>query len=227
MKVITLIISLSLVLLIPVALCQTDDGTEILPQQKHDQAQRERLETLQKQLEGMQEMMNKNMRKNFEEMDQMMKQFEKGFQDDFFEDDFFQGDSSLQKRLNQLLHGFGNIEFDRDRDYKWKETPKERILELKFVPVKDSPVDIKVTKDKITIKGKSESKQKTIVNGKVQELISIINFDKSLSVPADVDGNKAIIEEMKGGIRIRLPKKHVMSKDLKKPLKPSKDDQTI
>jgi HSP20 family molecular chaperone IbpA len=78
---------------------------------------------------------------------------------------------------------------------EWKETKSGRILELK--PQAGQKLDIDVTKDLITIKGKTEQKSE---NGTFMS-----SFSNAFPVPADCDSTKVKMQQKDGKILVELP----------------------
>lgn len=186
-------------------------------------SQREQIhEQMQRQLELMRKMMDEAFGGQDQGLDKMFDQFHR----DFFDDDFFQ-DPFFGPRSRDLFEKFEDMEFDYQRDYRWDENDNERILTFKFKPLKDTPIDIKVTKDTVTIKGKVKIERSNDELNNRLKSISIKEFHKTIPVPQDCEGSKAKIEQTKEGIRIRIPKigkaqSRVKPKATRKPLEEKK-----
>jgi hypothetical protein len=156
----------------------------------------------------------------FEELikmrNQMLKEMNEAFQNEDFssdsligkimeDQDFTQGGMNLSKSKTNLYES------------RWEENDKERILIIKPLK-KDVPLDIKINNQMISIGAKEIKKE----NGNSFSS----NFMSSSSLPMDVDGDKAEIDQKNDEILVRLPK--VMFKDIEKNKKnqKNKDDGT-
>ena len=127
--------------------------------------------------------------KRFEEL---IKKFHGSDMNSFFQDDNF----------SQFLDDWDPYEGLAQGSSHWMETPKERILIMKYKSQKDSPIDIKIEKGKIQIKGTSEEVSEM---GGVKSK-SVSTFHQTYSIPSDVDAEKAIFENKNGEILIKFPK---------------------
>lgn len=105
-------------------------------------------------------------------------------------DDSFSGE--FEKRMEDMMKRFGGIgpgnpfdQFDSQAigSYDWEETPTEKILKIKVTQSKDQPLDIKIENGMISIKGIAETLSGTGAN----KIKSRINFQKSFSLPTDID----------------------------------------
>lgn len=112
-------------------------------------------------------------------------------------------------------------------EYDWRETETQKILALKVKQVKDKPLDIKIEKGQIKLKGdvESVSENKT----KKSKRISKVHFERSFSIPEDVDQTNPEFENKGGEFLIKF-KKLSATKPNPKPLAPKKslpkDDRT-
>lgn len=102
----------------------------------------------------------------------------------------------------------------------WTESETHRVLTVKVKQIKDKPLDIKIQNGMVTLKGQTES-----VAGNSK---SISNFQKSYSIPSDVDQTNPEFENSTDQILIKF-KKLNQSKTIKKkviestPKKPIKE----
>lgn len=133
------------------------------------------------------------------QVDKVLKSFDPGSFQKFFDDDNFDKMLKHGKPSKGLSEG----------DFRWLETPKEKILVLKMTMAKDSPLDIKIENNHIVVKGTviEKKEQKTSQGSNFYEISRDIN--KTFPVPRDVDGNRAQFEFKAGEVLIKLPKKQV------------------
>ncbi len=129
--------------------------------------------------------------KRFEEL---MEKFHGNDMGSFFDDDNF----------NQFLDDWDPFVGLSQGSSHWMETPKERILILKYKAPKDSPVDIKIEKGKIQIRGSTEEVSES---GGIKSK-SVSSFNQLYTIPSDVDGARATFENKNGEILIKFPKKN-------------------
>lgn len=127
--------------------------------------------------------------KKFEEL---LKRFHGDDMDSFFQDD----------NLGQFLDDWDPFEGLTQGSSHWIDTPKERILILKYKAPKDSPIDIKIEKGIIQIKGSSE--EVSDVGGVKTK--SITTFNQSYNIPSDVDAAKVKFENKDEEILVKFPK---------------------
>lgn len=133
------------------------------------------------------------------DIDKVLKSFDPGAFQKFFDDDHF----------NMMIDKIDRTQGLGEGDYRWLETPKEKILILKMTMPDDAPFDIKIENNHIVVKG-------TIIEKKEQRTAQGTNFyettrtiNKTFPVPSDVDGDKAQFESKPGEVLIKLPKKNV------------------
>lgn len=107
----------------------------------------------------------------------------------------------------------------------WTESETHRVLTVKVKQIKDKPLDIKIQNGMITLKGQTES---SVGNSK-----SISNFQKSYSIPSDVDQSNPEFENSADQILIKfkklnqskIVKKKVIESTPKKPIKETSPSQ--
>lgn len=141
----------------------------------------------------------------------------------------------MNARMEKLMKNFGNGnaedffsglgEGDVVGEYEWRETKTHQILSLKVKQIKDRPLDIKIKKGKIVMKGDVES-QTAKENRKT---ITRVRFEREFSIPAGVDETNPEFENKKGELLIKFKKKVTAAppkKDLM-PVAPNPNDQTI
>lgn len=125
------------------------------------------------------------------------------------------GTDDLFKDMEKMFEdeaGFQSFSVTPSYETEWQESSSGRTL-LITPKNKDQQLDIDVTNDLITIKGKNE--QKTLSGS------SLSSFSNSFSVPEDCDGTKVKIDQKDGKILVFLPYKSVKSV----PIQPKKGDR--
>jgi HSP20 family molecular chaperone IbpA len=152
--------------------------------------------------------------------------------------------ANLEKRMMDMMkqfnqHGLDNV-FDQSPgtvvgEYDWVESDKYKTLKLKVTQVKDHPLDIKIEKGMIKFKGNVESVSGQGKNKTKQR----ISFERSFSLPDDVDQTNPEFENKGGELLIKFKKliptimnKSKSQKPTKKsedriPVAPSGDDLSI
>lgn len=139
---------------------------------------------------------------------------------------------NLEKRMMDMMkqfdqQGFDNV-FDQSPgtvvgEYDWVESDKHKTLKLKVTQVKDQPLDIKIEKGMIKFKGNVESVSGQGKNKTKQR----ISFERSFSLPDDVDQTNPEFENIGGEMLIRF-KKLRSSVNKSKPLvSPKKSEERI
>lgn len=110
----------------------------------------------------------------------------------------------MMKRFSQQggLPGFdiGELEGPVVGEYDWITTDTQRILKIKVKQIKDKPLDIKIEKGMVKIKGDVESTQGT---GK-KKVVRKVNFERSFSLPDDVDQTNPEFENKDGEFLIKF-----------------------
>jgi HSP20 family molecular chaperone IbpA len=117
---------------------------------------------------------------------------------------------SLEKRMQDMMKnfddgddfGFGQMEGPVVGEYDWLENENSKTLKIKVKQIKDHPLDIKIQKGEIKIKGDVEA---TEGNGK-HKSISKISFERSFGLPDDVDQNNPEFENKNGEMLIKFKK---------------------
>ena len=170
-------------------------------------------------------------------------------QDEEFQKQIEEIMKSREEMLNSLLNGHGDIEkkmieimkrfsqqagtpgFDLDEfegpvvgEYDWVVTDKQRIFKVKVKQVKGSPLDIKIEKGMIRIKGVVESVES---HGK-KRVKKNVKFERTFSIPDDVDQTNPEFENKEGEVLIKF--KRLESAQLKKTAPPTslkKNDERV
>lgn len=145
----------------------------------------------------------------------------------------------MMKRFSQQggLPGFdiGELEGPVVGEYDWIVSDTQKILKIKVKQIKDKPLDIKIEKGMVKIKGEVESTQGS---GK-KKVVRKVNFERSFSLPDDVDQTSPEFENKDGEFLIKF--KRLASAKYKKtqsppavkkvdervPVGPNSDDLTI
>jgi HSP20 family molecular chaperone IbpA len=98
--------------------------------------------------------------------------------------------------------GFGldNFEGPVVGEYNWIDTDSQKILKLKVKQIKDRPLDIKIEKGMINIKGDVESIDGTGKN----KVVKKTHFERGFSIPNDVDQSNPEFENKEGELLIKF-----------------------
>ncbi|MBT3586545.1 MAG: Hsp20/alpha crystallin family protein [Halobacteriovoraceae bacterium] len=233
-------LSLILLLLAFEALAQSSSSSspQTNDQRELERIKREDFTKMKKHIQKQLEERNSYLKKYFH--GSLFENFEKNFERMF--DNF---DPEMSKKLEQLFGGDDFSGFDRlfqdaylnpnmmPDTHQWKETPEGHILTLKIKVAENTPLDIKITKEKVTIKATVVEEAKSTQNGVKRHSIRQYQLNRVFPIPVGCDPDKAKFKNIEGQIIITFPKKAPGSKSLKKgkgpiqPLKPSKKDRTI
>jgi HSP20 family molecular chaperone IbpA len=179
---------------------------------------------------------NPDLDKQIEEVMKAREEMLRSLMDDSFSSDF-------EKRMQEMMKRFGsgNLDFGFDHleqfgmgDSEWSESSTHRLLALKIHQIKDRPLDIKIEKGMIRIKGDTE-----VVSGpKNRQSKSIMKFERQYSIPQDVDQNNPEFENKNNEMVIKFKKKEIskvkskgktesIKENEKKPIKPTDDSLSI
>ena len=127
--------------------------------------------------------------------------------DDSAFNDFDKRFEDMIKRFN--LKDFNLNGFDTDGkilgEYDWQETNTERIFLLKVKQIKDKPRDIKIEKGKIHLKGDVEVISEENNHSKRKQATHI-HFERSISIPEDVDQSNPSFDNKEGVLYIKFKK---------------------
>jgi hypothetical protein len=147
---------------------------------------------------------------------QMLKEMHEAFQNEDFKSNSLLG--KIFEDQDFMSSGM-NLGASKTNLYesRWEENEKERILIIKPLK-KDVPLDIKINNQMISIGSKEVKKE--------QGHSFSSNFMSSTSLPMDVDGNKAEIDQKNDEILVHLPKVRVNEKTNQKNFQKNKDDGT-
>jgi HSP20 family molecular chaperone IbpA len=136
----------------------------------------------------------------------------------------------MMKRFSGPNLGLGQLEGPVVGEYDWTETDTHKILKIKVKQIKDRPLDIKIEKGMINIKGDVESTEGTGKN----KIIRRVNFQRGFSIPSEVDQNTPEFESSEGEILIKFKrltpaKKSEVKKSIpdRTPVLPGKDELSI
>lgn len=155
------------------------------------------------QMEDEQRMMQKQIEEIMKHRQEMLRSL---LNDDSFGD--------MEKQMQEMTKRF----FDNDDftsgnvvgEYNWNENEKYRILSLKVKQIKDQPLDIKIEKGQIKIKGDVEEVSKNKAKTK-------IHFERMFSIPRDVDDKNPEFENKAGELLIKFKKKSISAPKSKTP----------
>jgi HSP20 family molecular chaperone IbpA len=156
------------------------------------------------------------------------------------------GNGDMEQKMLEMMRRFsqqgGLPSFDDEElggpvvgEYDWIVTDAHKILKIKVKQLKDRPLDIKIEKGMLKIKGDVESTQGA---GK-KKIVRKVNFERSFSLPDDVDQTSPEFENKDGEFLIKFKrlaitrfKKTVPTAPIKKsdervPVSPNSDDLNI
>ena len=88
-------------------------------------------------------------------------------------------------------------------EYDWRENATHKIFVLKVKQIKNKPLDIKIEKGQIKLKGDVESVEQN--NSKFKR-ITKAHFERIFSIPNDVDRNDPEFENKAGELLIKFKK---------------------
>ena len=155
------------------------------------------------------------------------------------------GNGDIEKKMQEMIKrfsqqgGMSGLDFDDFEgpnvgESDWITTEKQKILKIKVKQIKDRPLDIKIEKGTVKIKGEVESVSGSGNNKSVKK----VNFEQTISIPKDVDQTSPEFENLDGEVLIKFNrlqsskvKKSVPAKIIQKneriPIVPSSVDVTI
>lgn len=147
----------------------------------------------------------------------------------------------FESRMLEIMKRFGDAssfgsafdQFDSPvvGEYDWTENDKEKILKIKVKQVKDKPLDIKIEKGMIKIKGDVETTQ-----GSGKNVVKrAMKFEKSFSLPNDIDQSNPLFENKGENLLIKfkklasnkINKKEVIKESERMPVAPDQGDLSI
>lgn len=156
------------------------------------------------------------------------------------------GNGDMEQKMMEMMRKFsqqggmpgfdiGELEGPVVGEYDWIVTDTQKILKIKVKQIKDKPLDIKIEKGMVKIKGDVESTQGT---GK-KKVVRKVNFERSFSLPDDVDQTSPEFENKDGEFLIKF--KRLVKAEFKKtapppaakkideriPVSPNSDDLNI
>lgn len=128
------------------------------------------------------------------------------------EDDSF---SNFDKRFNDLIKKFEDDSFGGSMqglqmggvvgEYDWRETDTHQILGVKVKQIKDRPLDIKIEKGFVRLKGDVEEVL-DYSSRKGGKKVSKVHFERSFSIPDGVDQTNPEFENRGGELLIKFKK---------------------
>ena len=86
------------------------------------------------------------------------------------------------------------------------QTPSEIIIRALVAGVKPEDLDIAITRDMVTVKGKRVEQKDTAEDGYVYQELYWGAFERTVVLPAEVDVDQAEASEKHGLLTIKLPK---------------------
>lgn len=132
----------------------------------------------------------------------------------------------MMKRFSAPGLGMDELEGPVVGSYDWVVTSSQKILKIKVKQIKDHPLDIKIEKGIIKIKGDVESTKGTGKN----KVVSKSSFERSFTLPDDVDQTTPEFENKEGEFLIKFKRLKTASKPSprdRQPVAPSSDDLSI
>lgn len=126
---------------------------------------------------------------------------------------FSQFDDQFQDRFNNLIKKFEQNNFGGMPDlqmgavvgeYDWRETDTQQILVIKVKQIKDKPLDIKIEKGQVRLKGDVEEVRAN--SSRKNKKISKVHFERSFSIPDGVDQTTPEFENKDGELLIKFKK---------------------
>lgn len=123
-----------------------------------------------------------------------------------FDDDFGDRFNDLIKKFEQDNFGaMPNVEMGAVvGEYDWRETETHQILVIKVKQIKDRPLDIKIEKGFVRLKGDVEEVQASPSHK--SKKISKVHFERSFSIPEGVDQTTPEFENKDGELLIKFKK---------------------
>ncbi len=147
------------------------------------------------------------------------------------EDDSF---SNFDKRFNDLIKKFDDDSFGGSMqglqmgavvgEYDWRETETHQILAVKVKQIKDRPLDIKIEKGFVRLKGDVEEVL-DYPSRKGGKKVSKVHFERSFSIPEGVDQANPEFENKDGELLIKFKKLKPMKSSPEKKNKVKKENQ--
>lgn len=153
------------------------------------------------------------------------------------------GFQNFDKQFEDLIKRFDKENFGSGPDmdasevigeYDWRETPTHQVFVLKVKQIKDKPLDIKIEKGQIKLKGDVESVD--LSNPKSKKNTNV-HFEKTFAIPIGVDQSNPEFENKAGELLIKFKKlkatkappkiKNTIKEEQRRPIDKDADDLTI
>ncbi len=144
-----------------------------------------------------------------------------------FDDDSFK---DMENRMQEMMKRFSGKDFNFNSDsffggavvgqYDWVEDDKYKVLKIKVTQIKDRPLDIKIEKGQIKIKGDVETVENQKSKNKVKQKV---HFERIFSIPAGVDEKNPEFENKDGELLIKFKKTSLTGKAQKRPSNSEKE----
>lgn len=138
------------------------------------------------------------------------------FNDDSFKD--------MENRMQEMMKRFAGEDFNFNSDsffggavvgqYDWVEDDKYKVLKIKVTQIKDRPLDIKIEKGQIKIKGDVETAENQKSKNKIKQKV---HFERIFSIPSGVDEKNPEFENKDGELLIKFKKTNSSGKAQKRP----------
>lgn len=152
------------------------------------------------------------------------------------------GFQNFDKRFEDLVKQFQQNNFNMPGlpgledgpvvgEYDWRESDTHQIFVLKVKQIKDRPLDIKIEKGRILLKGDVESISESVAKDKSKKSkrISKVHFERSFSIPDGVDQTNPQFENVGEELLIKFKKLKLSNKlrDEPRPLVKDANDLEI
>ena len=134
---------------------------------------------------------------------------------------------SLQSEINRLFNEDFPVATSEGSDLSPKfdvvENDKEILVKAELPGIAEDNIDVEVTEKTLSIKGEKKDEHEEKGDSYIIRESSYGTFQRSFSLPDNVDGNNANASFKKGVLTIKIPKKEIPENTVKK-LKVQNDD---
>lgn len=133
----------------------------------------------------------------------------------------------FEKRMQEMMKKFGGEEFGFENmespaigGHDWVVDDSSKTLVIKVKQIKDHPLDIKIEKGQIKIKGDVQ----TVEGDQKNKIKKNFRFERILTLPDDIDQANPEFKNNENELRIKFKK---LLKNDKRPLRGKKEEITI
>lgn len=155
------------------------------------------------------------------QIDEIMKHREEMLRSLFNDDSF----KDMENRMQEMMKRFAGEDFNFNSDsffggavvgqYDWVDDDKYKVLKIKVTQIKDRPLDIKIEKGQIKIKGDVETTERKNSKG-INKVKQKVHFERIFSIPPGVDEKNPEFENKDGELLIKFKKTNISSKSQKR-----------